>query len=83
MEIEYTDLLGLASDIIDEFEGLLADYNIKLPNKAKEEHDGDPAEVANLFGSDYYSVESGVIDALKKHLELKVLNDPYEDRESE
>ena len=68
----------IAIEIIKEFEELLGRKGIQIPSQDRE---GNPEE-ACLYGSEYYELEDGVTDILKKHFAtdhketiLEALND--------
>jgi len=54
----------IAIQIIDEFEKLLNQKRIQIPSQDRE---GKPEE-ACLYGSEYYELEDGVTDILKKYI---------------
>ena len=54
----------IAIQIIDEFEELLSQKGIQIPSQDRE---GKPEE-ACLYGSEYYELEDGVTDILKKYI---------------
>lgn len=58
-------LTKVAFDIIGEFEALLHDKGIKIPNDEREL--GREDEEACIFGDDYYRLEEAVKDVLKHH----------------
>jgi len=60
-------LTKVAFDIVGEFEALLKDKGIKIPNSEREAGRAD--EEACIFGSDYYRLEEEVKGILK-HYEL-------------
>lgn len=57
----------LAIKIIDEFEELLAKYNIKLPSNERERNE----EEACIFGSDYYDLEDKITEIINEELLTK------------
>lgn len=67
----------LAIDIIDIFEGLLAEYDIYIPDEDREEYDEDDedydedeCEEACIYGSTYYELE----DEITKLLDRRIFN---------
>lgn len=58
-----------AMHIVEMFENLLCEYDIKIPSP--EDHERDPEDDAGLYGSTYSdlldAVESEIIDLLNKH----------------
>jgi len=58
-------LAKVAFEIIGEFEALLSDKGIKIPNSEREAGRAD--EEACIFGADYYRLEEAVKDVLKHH----------------
>lgn len=57
------------ASIIDNFESFLDEKHITLKNSEKEdaEQDGvDPDEIANIYGSDYGTIQTGLEDILVK-----------------
>ena len=57
----------LAIKIIDEFENLLAEKNIKIPNNERE---GNMDE-ACIYGSDYYTLEDNILEILNNQNNVK------------
>jgi len=54
----------IATQIIDKFEELLSQKRIQIPSQDRE---GKPEE-ACLYGSEYYELEDGVNDILKRYI---------------
>lgn len=63
----------IATRIIDAFEELLAEYEIKLPNN---ERTGDEYE-ASIYGSDYYNLEDKITSILYEEREKEINQDRY------
>lgn len=57
----------LAIKIIDEFEELLAKYDIKLPSNEREENEKE----ACIFGTDYYDLEDKITEIINEELLTK------------
>ncbi len=56
----------LASSIIGEFEELLGRYNIKIPDRDREEINEE--DEACIYGMNYYTLEDAITDMLKEKL---------------
>ena len=57
----------LAIRIIDEFERLLAEKGIKIPNNEREESLNN--DEAYIYGSDYYDLEDNIVEILNNKKE--------------
>jgi hypothetical protein len=66
-EWEMTKERELAGEILDVFEDFLADKNINIPNKERDEYECDEDEKAILFGSEYYWLEDKITEMIKKY----------------
>ena len=63
----------IAARIIDEFENLLLEHEIKLPN---DERTGDETESC-IYGSDYYNLEDKITSILYEEREQEINQDRY------
>ena len=63
-----TDLKNLKDEtvysIIDEFENILEEHNIKIPSK---DDDGTDEFRSNIYGTEYYELENRIKDILEKY----------------
>ena len=63
-----TDLKNLKDEtvysIIDEFENILEEYNIKIPS---EDDDGTDEFRSNIYGTEYYELENRIKEILEKY----------------
>ena len=57
-------LKGIAFAILQEFEDLLQDYNMKIPDTCRAEEDNE----ACLFGENYYLLEDKIVEILKQNV---------------
>lgn len=55
----------IAIQIIDEFEELLQEKNIKIPSTDREDNDSLECEQAAIYGSEYYTLEDAITKILK------------------
>lgn len=68
MSVKFTkeQIRELAIDVIQHFEDLLAEYNIKIPDNDREKENDDIE--ACIFGGTYYTLEDNVYETLYKAL---------------
>lgn len=67
--IKYDDMAEFTAQIIETFETFLEDRNIVLENEEKVdalEDVDDPSEIANVYGSDYGELQTGIESTLMK-----------------
>ncbi len=66
--IDKDTAVEFALAVIDEIEGLLEDKGIVIPNNEK----SDNPDAANVYGSDYYSLEDSILELMGYILKIKI-----------
>lgn len=64
------ELTKVSGSIIDVFEDFLDEKGIVIENEERDEDDSlSEDEKANIYGSDYYSLEDGIKEIIKPYIE--------------